>query len=471
MQGLLKDKLSEQNFNFEGYVFSCSVNFKDFVFSEFANFENCQFLGRETLFYKTRFTKGALFNQTVFRGMRVNFSKAELQGDFNLFHGTSFESHETLFLGTKFLGKHTAFASAKFSSPGLSFKEAEFQGSLFFTECHFNFKTASFEKIKFTGELLSFVNSRFEGQELKFKETLFSGEKIDFSKTSFEVQELDFSEAVFQGGTSDFSHALFQTKKLKFYPLHLQNTTTHFRYSEFSGDEKTIFILNPEKNDLSFQGVFFHGGRTKLKGDLHAASFIDTSLDNVDFNEARWETRRGRLVCRDEIDADRVNKPGHYQKAMDVCRNIKQCFENFGSYETAGDFYYGEMECKRKLRPRQNWNGLQFIRLTSGYGEKPIRVILTSLFVVFFCACLYLLGGIKTSTRIIHYQTVSDFFTASFVYDFLNCIYFSFVSFTTLGDGDYHPLEWGRVIWASEGFMGAFFISMFVLTIGRKMNR
>ncbi|MBL7685918.1 MAG: two pore domain potassium channel family protein, partial [Deltaproteobacteria bacterium] len=45
------------------------------------------------------------------------------------------------------------------------------------------------------------------------------------------------------------------------------------------------------------------------------------------------------------------------------------------------------------------------------------------------------------------------------------------VSFTTLGYGDYHPSGWSRVVGASEGFIGAFFMAMFVLTVGRKMNR
>lgn len=517
---LLKKKIEAGDLNFEGSIFHGPVNLRDVVFLEFANFENCQFLGRETSFYKASFKKGVLFNQAVFRGSRVTFSRAQLSGDFNLFNNASFEATETHFNAAVFSGKHVGFASAVFSGNRLDFEGASFEGTVFFNRCEFRSHLSIFEKMQFHGQSISFSHSRFQGKEVKFSGALLTGEQADFSHCHFESdhtlfencrfqskkilfsnsffkgrkvsfiqseidfeqllflhsyfngREIDFSEVIFRGGTADFSNSHFEATSLKLYPIHLNNSTTRFTQSEFSGDEKAFYILNPQKNDLSFQGVFFHGGRTKLKGDLHAVSFIDTSLDNVDLNEAGWETVSGRLMCRDEIDANRANTTGHLRKAVDVCRNIKKCYESFGSYETAGDFYYGEMECRRKLSPKKNWGGLQFMRLTSGYGESPIRVIFTSVFVMFGCAFLYLLGGVNTPEGVIKLDSVSELSQFSkIIHDLLNCIYFSVVSFTTLGYGDYHPVGWSRVVGASEGFIGAFFMAMFVLTVGRKMNR
>jgi ion channel len=520
MRQAIQAKMDRGDFNFEGYVFTIPVNFREKIFPEFVSFENCRFLGRETSFYRTSFKKGVLFNGSVFRGGRINFSRAQMGGDFNLFNGALFDAQDVNFLETSFSGKHIGFASARFTGHRLDFKEAEFQGTVFFTQTHFGATLISFEKVKFSGGLVSFSQSHFEGKEFLFKETRISTGQLDFSNchfktdhvsfegsrlegkktlfahasfqsrrvsfqncvfnfdllsfvhSSFQCREVDFSETGLTGGTADFSNSFFQAKSLKLYPITLDNRTTHFNRSEFSGEEKTFFILNPRRNDLSFQEVFFHGGRTKLKGDLQAASFLDTSLDNVDFNEAHWGSLRGRLLCRDETDAIRVNTPAHFRKAADVCRSIKKCYESSGDYETAGDFYYGEMECKRKLSPRRSWGGLQFMRLTSGYGEKPIRVIFTSLFVILGSALLYLFGGVNTPGGIIRVDAPDEL--AQFpkiIHDFLNCIYFSVVSFTTLGYGDYHPAGWSRVVGASEGFIGAFFMAMFVLTVGRKMNR
>lgn len=517
---LLRKKINSRDFNFEGFIFTFSVNFRDVVFQEFANFANCQFLGRESSFYKTSFLKGAIFNQALFQGMKTNFSKAQFQGDFNLFNACRFESHESHFNEANFHGKHVSFANSHFKGEQLDFRASQFQGSVFFTQTELHSIHSSFEKIRYSGPMISFANSSMSGNEIKFTEMDWAGEQIIFSdcnikndhvhfdlthfkaskiqfsnvffqchsltflqcdfefdqlsfaNSTFSAKETNFSNTVFKKGRADFSSAQFKSKILKFYPLTLENPTTNFSRTEFSGDEKVIYILNPKKNDLSFQEVFFHGGRSKLKGDLHAASFLDTSLDNVDLNEAHWDTLHGRLTCRDEMDANRVKSQAHYKKASDVCRNIKKCYENFGSYETAGNFYYGEMECKRKLSPRKSWGGLQFMRLSTGYGEYPVRVIFTSLFFIAFCSFFYLIGGVDTGSGIINRDLRLDLSqTYSTVMDFLHCFYFSVVSFTTLGYGDYHPVGWSRVIGASEGFIGAFFISMFVLTIGRKMNR
>ena len=516
----LRKKIEKREANFEGYIFTISVNFREVVFQDFANFEHCQFLGRETNFYKTVFLKGAVFNQALFQGIKTTFARAQFQGDFNLLNGAHFESHETNFSETHFHGKHVGFASAKFTGGKLDFKGADFKGNVFFTQAQLENSHISFEKTRYSGPMISFANAHFTGNEIKFTEMDWAGEQIIFSDCNFQndhvyfnlsqlkankilfnnvyfqchsisfiqcgfefdqlsfvlstisCRDANFSNCLFKKGVADFSSTQFKAKTLKFYPLTLENPTTTFKRTEFSGDEKVIYILNPKKNDLSFQEVFFHGGRTKLKGDLHAASFLDTSLDNVDLNEANWDLLHGRLTCRDEIDANRVKTAAHFKKASDVCRSIKKCYENFGSYETAGNFYYGEMECKRKLSTRKHRGGLQFMRLATSYGEYPVRVIFTSLFFIAFCSFLYLLGGVDTGNRIINRDIAFDWSQlSSTLMDYLRCLYFSVVSFTTLGYGDYHPVGWSRVVGASEGFIGAFFISMFVLTIGRKMNR
>jgi len=515
--GLLHAKLQAGDFNFEGYVFTPSVLFRDFVFQEFANFENCQFLGKETSFYRARFKKGVLFNQAVFRGSRVNFSKAQLSGDFNLFNGVLFESAETIFQETQFGGKHIGFASARFSGQRLDFKDAEFLGTVFFTQCHFHSHLTTFEKAKLTGPLLSFTHAEFKGRELRCHESLWSSHQADFSHASFETDLCHFDRAHFQGGkllfsdvtfkcrtlsflqakvqsrvflfshsfvnchetdlselclagdTAEISSCTFQGKSLKLYPVILECRLTDFSRSEFAGDEKIIYIENPQQNDLSFLGVLFHGGKTKLKGDLHAASFIDTSLDNVDLHEGRWSRVGGRFVCRDEIDANRVKTPAHYLKAEEVCRNIKRCYEGYGDYEIAADFYYGEMECKRKESRKKRWGALQLMRLTSGYGMSPIRVTLTSLFIIFLFAIFYLFGGIETPHGVLARTLQIDFTQVlSTLNDFFSCFYFSVSMF--LGFGDYRPIGWSRVVGGTEAFFGAFFISMFVLSIGKKMN-
>ena len=53
----------------------------------------------------------------------------------------------------------------------------------------------------------------------------------------------------------------------------------------------------------------------------------------------------------------------------------------------------------------------------------------------------------------------------------IDCLYFSAITFTTLGYGDFRPLEgWGRILAGSEAFIGAFMMALFVYTFARKMG-
>jgi voltage-gated potassium channel Kch len=54
---------------------------------------------------------------------------------------------------------------------------------------------------------------------------------------------------------------------------------------------------------------------------------------------------------------------------------------------------------------------------------------------------------------------------------FGNAIYFSIVTFTTLGYGDFSPVSWARPFAAIEGFVGAFMIALFILSFVKKMTR
>jgi hypothetical protein len=55
---------------------------------------------------------------------------------------------------------------------------------------------------------------------------------------------------------------------------------------------------------------------------------------------------------------------------------------------------------------------------------------------------------------------------------FIYSIYFSFVTFTTLGLGDIKPLTHvGRILICCEAVIGAFLIALFVVVFARKMMR
>ena len=54
---------------------------------------------------------------------------------------------------------------------------------------------------------------------------------------------------------------------------------------------------------------------------------------------------------------------------------------------------------------------------------------------------------------------------------FFTCLYYSVVTFTTLGYGDILPLGVARAVAAAEAFVGAFTIGLFLVVFVKKMAR
>jgi len=52
-----------------------------------------------------------------------------------------------------------------------------------------------------------------------------------------------------------------------------------------------------------------------------------------------------------------------------------------------------------------------------------------------------------------------------------NCLYFSAVTFATVGYGDLHPVHWARVAGAVEGLLGVFIMAVFTVAFARKIIR
>jgi hypothetical protein len=100
-------------------------------------------------------------------------------------------------------------------------------------------------------------------------------------------------------------------------------------------------------------------------------------------------------------------------------------------------------------------NALEFFKswlywVIFGYGEKPLRVALLSLAVIFLYAAIYAL---------FHALDESGFTTA---------LYFSIVTFTTLGYGDLKPLNNFRLVACSEAMIGLLLSGLFLFTLARR---
>ena len=97
-----------------------------------------------------------------------------------------------------------------------------------------------------------------------------------------------------------------------------------------------------------------------------------------------------------------------------------------------------------------DWFQSLMLRVIMGYGEKPLRVVLNSILaIVGYAAIYHALPVIKDRT-------------------FPGAIYFSVVTFTTLGYGDLAPQGPFRLIAASEALVGMLLMGLFIFCLGRR---
>ncbi|MBT9132749.1 MAG: hypothetical protein DDT32_01591 [Syntrophomonadaceae bacterium] len=219
-----------------------------------------------------------------------------------------------------------------------------------------------------------------------------------------------------------------------------------------SGDERKAHL---DESDLrgarlrlaDFEGCFFYG--TKLEG----AFISGAHLEKADLKEVDW----GSYVIGEE-------KEGHLDSATRKYQWLKTWYTNAGMYDIAGEFFFREMTAKRRALkwwpnpiPRA-WSKL--VSLICGYGERPFRVAISAAAVIFgfalvYFAFIYFDSGTLTPDT------------------FLDVLYFSTVSFTALGYGQWapEPTGWVKALGAIQAFVGVFMMALFLITFTRKMTR
>ena len=139
---------------------------------------------------------------------------------------------------------------------------------------------------------------------------------------------------------------------------------------------------------------------------------------------------------------------------------MKSWYAEHGMNNIAAKFYYREMEVRRKAT-NWSWNpnrmrhrlALEALRALFGYGEEWKRVLYWMALVVLGSAAAYYLSG-----------------ELNLPYS----LYFSVVSFTALGYGnwvDITPQGWVQALGAFQSFTGVFLMALLLVTFFRKWTR
>jgi len=207
-------------------------------------------------------------------------------------------------------------------------------------------------------------------------------------------------------------------------------------------------------------------------GNLTDTNLLGTKMERTHLTNVTW----GKTLAQEkkaQKEKDRKRRKELYQESEETYRNLRKSMESQGLFEMAGIFFRQEMIMSRMQLPllSSKWAISKAVDVFCGYGELPLRVVLFSVIEIITFAILYLLIGIGTDNGIVamHFDQVTslnDNLTA-----FADSLYFSVVTFTTLGYGDITPIGLSRALAALEAFFGSFTMALFVVVFVKKMTR
>jgi hypothetical protein len=254
-------------------------------------------------------------------------------------------------------------------------------------------------------------------------------------------------------------------------------------FGGFATFKNTIFHKDAKFRTVLFSGYCLFGNATfnasARFSNSHFAKGVNFSgakfLDQIDFGGV-YSSNRAVPIYESIFFSRRK-----YGDDESFWRFVKQSAQEAGYYQLAGECFYNE----RCACLWQKWLGasydklpafkklarllagvrllpeLIFGRLLFGYGERPVRVLVASALIITFCAFLYSQPGILFS-RIGPDQ-----------HSFLQGLYFSVITFTTLGYGDLYPApaSYCRPLAMAEAISGGLLMALFVVCLAKRFSR
>lgn len=189
-------------------------------------------------------------------------------------------------------------------------------------------------------------------------------------------------------------------------------------------------------------------GSSLMKADfsfanLHCANLTNCNLLGANFKGAKlenvtWGDEIQQLRLAKETDDPKLAKD-YYEQAEEIYRHLRMVTEKQGLFEQAGQFFQNEMAMRRMQMPFYSLKRIisKFVDLFCGYGERPIRVVGFTSVVIGVFSLLFFYTGINYGEETIAFDS-SLSFSENLSY-FLSSLYFSVVTYTTLGYGDITP--------------------------------
>lgn len=210
------------------------------------------------------------------------------------------------------------------------------------------------------------------------------------------------------------------------------------------------------------------------EADLRMAKVDDSGMAGVRINS---ETKLGdRTVYDEQMEArDNPSRKGDaLEAAVRTYRQYERLSQDNSLYSQASRFYRRSKDVRRRFNWEEN-NYLSALtaevsRTFTGYGNKPGRVIMTAVAMMILSALVYpLVGGLynPTDPGTVYAVTLGES-TGAAAEAFLRSLFFSVLTFTTLGYGNLVPTTTvGRQMAGLEALLGSLVLALLVAVLTR----
>ena len=319
------------------------------------------------------------------------------------------------------------------------------------------------------------------GEAASFRGATIGG-SLDFDKATFS-SHADFAYATFDG------YACFTSVSFMKGASHVDATFrsdalfgyTIFNDSHMPGRESALFMGATFSERAWFQNAGFRGGASFSRVTFHAGA----DLRGAEFDGSA-EFDGATSPDKHAVEVDGIKTV--VGRAGSLYRLAKQSHQDSGEYMLAGDYHYLERvhawHSKWQALPEttgSQWRHVSLLleyavgRLVFGYGEKPWRPFIAGMVVIFLWAWLFMLTGIEVGD-----QTICRLLCPSLsprdwwgtACDFSHSLYFSIVTFSTLGYGDIAPASVAsKALANAESLIGLVLVAAFAVCLAKRFAR
>lgn len=447
------------------------------------------------------------FSYSIFNGISLPFINSHFGSGGLNFYKSKTSDIEVDFTNVNFGNETINFQFVEFGKGNISFENTQFgESDLLFVNTQFGDGKVNFKSAQFNCENIDFHFAKFGNGDISFDKAIFGGKKIDFRRVEFGNGRLDFSRSNFQNAEVNFEESEAGNGKKLFKKSIFINCNVSFSLCNFTDElifDNSEFItgnlsfFNANIKGLSFKTCLLNS-QTDLR--VEKCDYIDLSNSvikdivdlkpgfcKVDLKELNlagvrnlgkifvdWEDNNLYNLITNQTNNSNILKADQFLL-------LKEEFNSSGQYNDEDLAYvaYKRFEFKHRKEILLTSNSkskivsrisLFFQKLVFDYmglyATSPMRVFSSMVIVYLIFSMIYFAVGLFFNTEI---QT--GLTNPEPLNDIAKSLYFSAITFFTIGYGDYFPHGFIRWIACIEGFSGVFMMAYFVVAFVRKMLR